>query len=321
MTEKNVPAPTRTDEQLVHVKACLPIGKSNLLMDLQKMQKNPIFRISQFWNTLTKDTKSSVYSFQLDEHWFTLDADLLHSALGITPKDYAHPFEAPPAGDLVIDFVNSLGYPEVLKFVLKIPRHLVLQMLWGVVTRTNIDYAELIWEEFIQAIKTFFSDAACLKVPTKKYNIYRRPQSPVHITEDDYLLGNLKFVPKGGLDEVFGMPNLKDLITDGIRNSEYYKRYLEMAARKPRQPTTMIDEEGGKKKKATLAGKSKQRALTKQSKPAKEKTSKPSPSKKTRKGKVMKVRKGKRTNYLVDEDDEEDQPAAEPQMEDDEYNL
>ncbi|GKC99914.1 hypothetical protein Tco_1170189 [Tanacetum coccineum] len=46
MAEENVPAPIRTDKQLVPVKACLPIGKSNLLMDLQKMQKNPIFRIS-----------------------------------------------------------------------------------------------------------------------------------------------------------------------------------------------------------------------------------------------------------------------------------
>nr|GEU31063.1 copia protein [Tanacetum cinerariifolium] len=83
MAEGNVPAPTRTDDQLVPVKACLPIGKSNLFMDLQKKQKNPIFLISldileninffgaftalanvpsiyiqQFWNTLTMDTKT-----------------------------------------------------------------------------------------------------------------------------------------------------------------------------------------------------------------------------------------------------------------------
>ncbi|GJW64317.1 hypothetical protein Tco_0116201 [Tanacetum coccineum] len=41
-------------------------------------------------------------------------------ALGITPKDPAHPFVAPPAEDLVIDFVNNLGYPEELQFVSKI---------------------------------------------------------------------------------------------------------------------------------------------------------------------------------------------------------
>ncbi|GKB76267.1 hypothetical protein Tco_0943162 [Tanacetum coccineum] len=75
-----------------------------------------------------------------------------------------------------------------------------------------------------------------------------RPQSPLHIMANDYPLGNLKFVNKGGVDEVFGMRIPKDLITDVIQNSEYYKKYMEMSARKPRQPTTMIDEEGGKKK-------------------------------------------------------------------------
>ncbi|GJZ85665.1 hypothetical protein Tco_0651004 [Tanacetum coccineum] len=50
----------------------------------------------------------------------------------------------------------------------------------------------------------------------------------------------------------------------------------------------------------------------------KEKTSKPSPLKKVQKGKVMKVRKS--SKHLVDEE-EEVQPASEPQMEDDEYDL
>ncbi|GKB84674.1 hypothetical protein Tco_0956946, partial [Tanacetum coccineum] len=198
MAEENVPAPTRTNEQLVPVKQCLPIGKINLLMDLLKMQKNPIFHISvdilqntnffrafttsadvpsiyvqQFWNTLAKDTQTSVYSFQLDELWFNLNADLFRNALGITPKDYTHPFMPPPACDLVIDFVNNLGYLEELQFVSKIPRHPILQMLWGVVAGTNVDYAELIWEKFIHAIKKLFSDMANLKVPTKK------PKPPV----------------------------------------------------------------------------------------------------------------------------------------------
>ncbi|GJR97434.1 hypothetical protein Tco_0269608 [Tanacetum coccineum] len=329
MAEENVPAPTRTDERLVLVKARLPIGKSNLLMDLQKMQKNLIFPevpsifIQQFWNILGKDTKTRVFSFQLDELWFNLNVDLLHNALGITPKDSAHLFEAPLASDLVIDFVNNLGYLEELHFVSKMyvnnlyqpwrtildminqcltgktsgsdkPRHSVLQMLWGIVTRTNVDYAELIWEVFIQAIKNFFSDMANIKVPTKKpkphvipcsrftkliiyylgggeHNIYRKPQSPVHITANDYPFNNLKFINKGEVDEV------------------------------------------GKKKKAPEAGKSKQPAPAKQHKPAKKKTSKPTPSKK--------IHKEKRSDHLVDEADDEPQPDSEPQVEDDEYNL
>ncbi|GJV32639.1 hypothetical protein Tco_1393039 [Tanacetum coccineum] len=82
---------------------------------------------------------------------------------------------------------------------------------------------------------------------------------------------------------------------------------MEMATRKPRQPTTVTDEEGRKKKKAPLVGKSKQPSPAKQSKPVKEKTSKPSPLKKIRKGRVMKIRKGRSSYHLVDEEEEEDQ--------------
>nr|GEY04132.1 copia protein [Tanacetum cinerariifolium] len=135
---KNVPAPTRSDDQLVPVKAHLPIGKRNLLLDLQKI------------------------------------------ALGITPKDSAHPFLPPPDGDLARLLVLTDPDTQLFK---------CCGVLW---------------------------------------------------------------------------------------------KYLEMAARKPRQPTTMTDEEGGKKKKAPPAGKS--------------------------------------SEHLVDEE-EEDQPASEPHVEDDEYNL
>ncbi|GKA26736.1 retrovirus-related pol polyprotein from transposon TNT 1-94 [Tanacetum coccineum] len=193
-------------------------------------------------NTLGKDTKTGVFSFQRDELWFNLNADLLHNALGITPKDLAHPFVPPPDGDLFIDFVNNLGYPEELHYVSKMhvnnlyqpwrsilsmidqcligktfgsdkPIHHVLQMLWGVVTGTN--------------------------VPTKK------AKPPVILY--------CQLTNKGKVDEVFRMPIPKDLITNVIRNSNYYKKYLEMATRKPRQPTTITGEEVETKKKALKA--------------------------------------------------------------------
>ncbi|GJR08380.1 retrovirus-related pol polyprotein from transposon TNT 1-94 [Tanacetum coccineum] len=357
MAEENVPAPTptRSDKQILPFNAWLPVGKGNLLLDLQKFQKNPIFcilvdilqntnffrafttsanvptiYIQQFWNTLVQDAKTSVYSFQLDEQWCTLNVGLLRKALEITPVDSAHPFKSPLAAEQVMDFVNELGYPEEIHFVSKMhvnnlyqpwrailslinqfltrktsgndkPRHPVLQILWDIITRTNVDYAELLWEEFVQAIQTFFTHRANLNIPTKKPTTH--------------------FVPKGEKDEVFGKPILQELITKAIQKSPYYQQYLEMAAHKPKA------KEGGKKNTTHPAGKSKkpapikQPAPTKQTKPMKEKTSKPSPSKKIHKGKVMKVRKGKRSDHLVDEEDEEPQPASKPQVEDDEYNL
>ncbi|GKE32096.1 hypothetical protein Tco_1451418, partial [Tanacetum coccineum] len=312
MAEQNVPTqpPTRTDEQIVPRSQWLTIGKSNLLFNAQKIQKNPIFQISvdilsntnffqaftasanvpaiylqQFWNTMKYNEKTGVYSCQVDEQWFDLSADLLRKALAITHVNPTHPFELPPSGNTVIDFVNELGYPEPVEIVSNIrvnyvyqpwrailslinqcltgktsgsdkPRHPVLQMLWGIVTQTNVDHAELLWEEFTQGIQTFFSHKASHKASLKNRkkkatpllipygrfskviiyylasnnNIHRRPDYAVHHTGDDYILRNLKFVPKGESVEVFGMAIPDPLITEAIQQSSYYPKYLEMVA-------------------------------------------------------------------------------------------
>ncbi|GJW90373.1 hypothetical protein Tco_0167926 [Tanacetum coccineum] len=128
------------------------IRKGNLLLDLQKLQKNPIFRISVdirqntnfvrafttsanvpsiyiqlFWNTLTHDAKTGVYSFQVDEHWLTLSADLLRKALNVTPADSAHPFESPPAGKTDITFTRR-RVPS--NWLMKMKFNRLLNLIW-----------------------------------------------------------------------------------------------------------------------------------------------------------------------------------------------
>ncbi|GJT68354.1 copia protein [Tanacetum coccineum] len=380
------------DEQIVPRSQWLTIGKSNLLFNAQKIQKNPIFQISvdilsntnffqaftasanvpaiylqQFWNTMKYNEKTGVYSCQVDEQWFDLSADLLRKALAITPVIPAHPFELPPSGNTVIDFVNELGYPEPVEIVSNIrvnyvyqpwrailslinqcltgktsgsdkPRHPVLQMLWGIVTQTNVDHAELLWEEFTQGIQTFFSHKAShkasLKNPKKKVtpllipygrfskviiyylasnnNIHRRPDSAVHHTGDDYILGNLKFVPKGESVEVFGMAIPDPLITEAIQQSSYYPKYGN-GSEIQRKPSIKTSVQPATKRCYT------QKATTttpvKQSKPAPPPTNKPSKRKLP-----QKVRKGKPTFQLVDEDDEAQQESI-SQEEDDDPDL
>nr|GEW02369.1 monodehydroascorbate reductase [Tanacetum cinerariifolium] len=286
MANENVPAPapTRSDDQILPFIAWVPIEKSNFVLDLQKKQKNPIFQISvdilqniNFFRAFT--TSASVI---LDEVWLRLDANLLRKSLEITPVDQAHQFMSPPSGDAIMDFVNQLGYPGEIHFVSRMAmnnlyqpwrailsminqchtsktygfdraRYPVLQMLWGIIACTNIDYVELIWEEFVHAIQTFLVDNANLGSPTKKgkktkpyvipysqftkliiyylerhRNIHQRSGSPLNLAEDDLSLGNLKFVPKGKIDEVFGMQIPEELITNNIRNAPYYNAYLEM---------------------------------------------------------------------------------------------
>ncbi|GJT93492.1 copia protein [Tanacetum coccineum] len=149
MSEENLPAPTRSEEQLVPVKACLPYGKSNLLLDLQKLQKNPIFHI---YVDILQNTNFFRAFF---------------ASANITPVDPAKPFVSSPAGQIVMDFMNEWCLTGKT-FGNDKPRHTVLQMLWGIVTKTNVDYAELLWEEFVQGIQTFFTHRDSNKIPSKK---------------------------------------------------------------------------------------------------------------------------------------------------------
>ncbi|GJQ99411.1 hypothetical protein Tco_0522396 [Tanacetum coccineum] len=211
------------------------------------------------------------------------------------------------------------------------PRYPVLQMLWGIITITNVDYAELMWEEFIQAIQTFLTDKANLGSPTKKgrkYNPHVIPySSPFHLTEEDLRLGNLKFVSKGKVDEVFGMPIPNELISNNIKNAPYYNAYLEMVAKHDQK---IAAEKEGKKKLATVKQLKPKLAKEISSKPVaatkpkvtKEKPSKPSYVKHPKRGKVQKLHKGKPSLQLIDED-EPTQPEPEPehQGEGEEYDV
>ncbi|GJS22926.1 hypothetical protein Tco_0451558 [Tanacetum coccineum] len=322
------------------------------------------------------DEKTGVYCCQVDEQWFNLSADLLRKALDITPVDPAHPFELPPTGDTVIDFVNQLGYPEPVEFVSNIrvnyvyqpwrailtlinqcltgktsggdkPRHPVLQMLWGIVTQTNVDHAELLWEEFTQGIQTFFSHKAShkasLKDPKKKAvpllipygrftkmiiyylgstsDVHKRPESPCHLPGDDFLLGNLKFISKGETSEVFGMAIPKQLITQAIQQSSYYPKYLEMVAKNTKK--TPQDRASKQPEPATKRALPKKPTTTTPIKPTKPPSSKhpKSLTKKHSKRKLpQKVRKGKPSFQLVDEDDEAQQESV-PQGEGDDPAL
>ncbi|GJV46235.1 hypothetical protein Tco_1430771, partial [Tanacetum coccineum] len=248
----------------------------------------PSIYIQQFWDTVRYDKTTGNYSCQLDEQWFNLTKDTLRDALQITPVDNNNAFTSPPTPDALIKFVNDLGYPKVVRTLSDVvtndmfqpwralttiinlcltgktsgferPRAPVLQILWGVVNRAHIDYAERMWEEFTQSIHTFIEDkkklaqhtqgkkkATIIVIPSvrfskliihhlqSKHKFHPRPGSPLHLPNEESVLGYLKFSAKGTKREVFGMPIPNDLITDDIRGEQYYNAYLEKVAKHQR---------------------------------------------------------------------------------------
>ncbi|GJY39227.1 retrovirus-related pol polyprotein from transposon TNT 1-94 [Tanacetum coccineum] len=218
MADVNVNAPAKqasacTDDQILPRIRWVPIGKSNCYLDVERSQ---------------------------NEQWFDLTKDTLGDALQITPVDTNNAFSSLPTPDALIKFVNDMGYPKVVRHLSDVvnndmfqpwralttiinlcltrktsrferPRAPVLQILWGIVNRAHIDYAERI-----------------------KHKFHPRPGSLLHLSNEEPILGHCKFSAKGTKGEVFGIPISNDLITDDIRGEQYYNAYLEKVAKHQR---------------------------------------------------------------------------------------
>nr|GEW04082.1 putative RNA-directed DNA polymerase [Tanacetum cinerariifolium] len=201
------------------------------------------------------------------------DSGLVSSALEITPIDRAHQFESPPSGNAIMDFVNELGYLKELHFVSRMTVNNLYQPWRAILSMIDQCLTGKISRYDRPRYPTFLADKANRGLATKKdkkiephvipycrftklivghlerkHNTHQRYVSLFNMTEDDHRLRNLKFVPKGEEDEVFGMKIPKDLIMENIRNAPYYNAYLEMVAKHDRK---IIAEEGGKKKSAS----------------------------------------------------------------------
>nr|GEY17875.1 retrovirus-related Pol polyprotein from transposon TNT 1-94 [Tanacetum cinerariifolium] len=71
----------------------------------------------------------------------------------------------------------------------------------------------------------------------RKHKFHPRPDSPLHLPNEEPVLGYLKFSAKGTKREVFGMPIPDNLITTDIQGEPYYKEYLEKVAKHQRYLT------------------------------------------------------------------------------------
>nr|GEV27368.1 hypothetical protein [Tanacetum cinerariifolium] len=265
MANENVPAPapTRSDDQILPFSAWVPIGKRNYLDEdwfildasflREALEITPIDRAHQFESP---SMGNAIMDF-VNEQGYPKE---LHFVSRIGVNNLYQPWRA------ILSMIDQCLTGKISGY--DRPRYPVLHMLWGIITYTNIDYVKLIWEEFIQAIQTFLTDKANRGLATKKdkkikphiilyfwftklivshlerkHNIHERSVSLFNMAEDDHRLRNLKFVPKGEEDEVFGMKIPKELITVNIRNAPYYNAYREMVAKHDRKGKSIASDE------------------------------------------------------------------------------
>ncbi|GJV79273.1 hypothetical protein Tco_1515143 [Tanacetum coccineum] len=178
--------PTKTDEQIISVDI---LSNTNFFQAFTASANVPAIYLQTVprKNAVHINEKTWVYSCQVDEQWFDLSVDLLRKALAITPVSPAHPFKLPPSGDTA----NSILAHQCLTGTTSAhdkPQTPSSANVVGIDTQTNIDHAELIWEEFIQGIQTFFLQSQS-EEPKEESNSSPHPVWMVFQSDNLLLLG------------------------------------------------------------------------------------------------------------------------------------
>ncbi|GJZ73195.1 hypothetical protein Tco_0637341 [Tanacetum coccineum] len=167
----------------------------------------------------TKFFPPTIPAINIQQFWDIIRLDI----------DNNRAFSSPPTPDTLVEFVNKLGYPKEVMHLSNVttndmfqpwralatiinlcltgkrPRAPVLQILWGIVNRAHIDYAERIWEEFSQSIHTFTED----KRKLAQHTLGKKKATLILIQVSGHCQGHLKISAKEANAKVFGMTNYR----------------------------------------------------------------------------------------------------------------
>nr|GEX49386.1 ubiquitin carboxyl-terminal hydrolase 12-like isoform X2 [Tanacetum cinerariifolium] len=354
--------PTRTDDQILpHIK-WVPIGKINCYLDVKKSQSNPIYKIAvdilkhtnffraftasstipsiyiqQFWDIVRYDKIVRCYKCQLDEQWFDLTKDTLRDALHITSVNNNKSFSSPPSSDALINLSTNW-----------VTRNLSRTCLMSFFGGSSIKPISIMQRG--SGKNSPNPSIRSLKTKRRKHKFHPRLDSPLHLPNEEPVLGYLKFNAKETKREVFGKPIPGNLITADIQGEPYYQEYLEKVAKHQRylaeeqgsdpdspalKPTKATKKSNLSAPKADLRPPVTKPASSQQPEPkpvpAKSQgkkrklvtkiSNKPSPVRKSRPGLVSKQRKPISSLRSVDESVAEGIHEKEPRVDDEEADV
>nr|GFA56924.1 histone deacetylase 14 [Tanacetum cinerariifolium] len=160
----------------------------------------PLIYIQQFWDTILYDKKAGCYKCQLNEQWFDLTKKTLREALQITPVNRNQAFATPPSINGLID----------------------LSINWATLRKKRATMIVIPSVRFTKMIIHHLQ---------RMHRFHPRPDSPLYLSNEEHVLGYLKFSAKGTKREIFRMPIPGRLITANIRAAPYYQEYQENVAK------------------------------------------------------------------------------------------
>ncbi|GJT90104.1 hypothetical protein Tco_1078949 [Tanacetum coccineum] len=228
----------------------------------------PEIYMQEFWASAYVHNRSVRFKMNNKKHIIGLEQ--FRDILQICPKIGNKKFVDPPLESEIITFLASLGHTGDIRklsdvnvnklhqpwrsFAAVINKCLCgtpsydslrlsqAQILWGMYNKKNIDYAYLLWEDFIFKIETKsskkgsamyyprFTKIVVNYVMEKDPSIPRRNKVNWHYARDDPMFTTINVISRNEATQLYGAILPVALTNEDIRNSESYKEYYAMAS-------------------------------------------------------------------------------------------
>ncbi|GJZ23725.1 hypothetical protein Tco_0561184 [Tanacetum coccineum] len=228
----------------------------------------PEIYMQEFWASAYVHNRSVRFKMNNKKHIIGLEQ--FRDILQICPKIGNKKFVDPPLESEIIIFLASLGHTGDIRklsdvnvnklhqpwrsFAAVINKCLCgtpsydslrlsqAQILWGMYNKKNIDYAYLLWEDFIFKIQTKsskkgsamyyprFTKIVVNYVMEKDPSIPRRNKVNWRYARDDPMFTTINVISRNEATQLYGAILPVALTNEDIRNSESYKEYYAMAS-------------------------------------------------------------------------------------------
>nr|GEW26422.1 hypothetical protein [Tanacetum cinerariifolium] len=247
----------------------------------------PEIYMQEFW-AMAKLHHNSI-RFKMDTKKSVLDLEAFREMLHISPRILNQSFAELPSKEEILEFLRFLGHSHEIRHLTDVNvnklyqpwrsfasvinkcltgkssgidsfRFSQAQILWGFYHRRNIDYAYLIWEDFVYQVEhknqkrsnemyyPRFTKVIIDYFMTRKPSISRRNRINWHYVTDDVLFSTIKVVSRHQTTQQYGAILPIELTFEEIRNSKAYKEYYACAtgevAPKPKASAKKKKDEG-----------------------------------------------------------------------------
>ncbi|GKD53082.1 hypothetical protein Tco_1286469, partial [Tanacetum coccineum] len=232
---------------------------------LERSKESPHFK-SLWMLLLSLHATLHFSSLQMYQKFICINSRILDT-FKICPRVQGQDFDALPTDEEIVSFLRNLGHTEEIHslndvvvdqmhqpwrtFVALINRSLSrktfgldklrlsrAQILWGMYHQKNVDYVELLWEDFIYQIdKKAYKKQEKMYYPrftkviihyflTQDKTLSWRNKIGMHTSRDDYLINTLRFVSTKEETQIYDVILPESLTSLEMKETKAYKTYF-----------------------------------------------------------------------------------------------